>query len=159
MAQGKRGGGPSSKNSPKSTAVSNTDDSYIVFSNGKDDPNVKSRSTDHKPPVDKGTVGAKPSGEDAPKKPDTRTLIGGASWTGKLPVNLLSEHCQKHRWEKPEYSMVSSCYNIFLTATDYWLKSIDENARRLYFWSHTERSSFKDQGNYCTTSICLTSFT
>ena len=43
--------------------------------------------------------------EDASKKPDTRTLIGGASWTGKLPVNMLSEHCQKHKWAKPEYSM------------------------------------------------------
>ena len=41
------------------------------------------------------------------KKPDTRTLISGStSWTGKLPVNLLSEHCQKNKWEKPEYSMV-----------------------------------------------------
>lgn len=43
---------------------------------------------------------------DAPKKPDTRTLIGGASWTGKLPVNMLSEHCQKQKWAKPEYTMV-----------------------------------------------------
>ena len=41
------------------------------------------------------------------KKPDTRTLISGSlSWTGKLPMNLLSEHCQKNKWEKPEYSMV-----------------------------------------------------
>lgn len=43
---------------------------------------------------------------DAPKKPATRELIGGSSWTGKLPVNLLSEHCQKMKWEKPEYTMV-----------------------------------------------------
>jgi ATP-dependent RNA helicase DHX57 len=42
---------------------------------------------------------------EAPKKPDTRTLIGGASWTGKLPVNLLSELCQKQKWNKPEYTM------------------------------------------------------
>ena len=44
--------------------------------------------------------------EEAPKKPDTRTLIGGASWTGKLPLNLLSEVCQKQKWHKPEYTMV-----------------------------------------------------
>jgi len=42
---------------------------------------------------------------EAPKKPDTRTLIGGASWTGKLPVNMWSEHCQKKKWDKPEYTM------------------------------------------------------
>ena len=44
-------------------------------------------------------------GEETSKKPDTRALIGGASWTGKLPVNLLSEHCQKQKWVKPEYTM------------------------------------------------------
>lgn len=47
--------------------------------------------------------------EEPPKRPDTRTLIGGASWTGKLPVNLLSEHCQKQHWQKPEYTMVRRC--------------------------------------------------
>jgi ATP-dependent RNA helicase DHX57 len=40
------------------------------------------------------------------KKPDTRTLIAGASWTGKLPLALLSELCQKQKWNKPDYSMV-----------------------------------------------------
>jgi ATP-dependent RNA helicase DHX57 len=43
---------------------------------------------------------------EATKRPDVKKLIGGASWTGKLPVNLLSEHCQKQRWEKPEYTTV-----------------------------------------------------
>ncbi|CAM1508409.1 Fc.00g052570.m01.CDS01 [Cosmosporella sp. VM-42] len=38
-----------------------------------------------------------------PPKPTVKQLIGGSSWTGKLPVNLLSEHCQKQRWDKPVY--------------------------------------------------------
>lgn len=42
--------------------------------------------------------------EDALKKPDTRTLIGGASWTGKLPVNMWSEQTQKRKWDKPDYT-------------------------------------------------------
>ncbi|KAL4742794.1 P-loop containing nucleoside triphosphate hydrolase protein [Aspergillus similis] len=42
---------------------------------------------------------------DEQKKPTVKQVIGGASWTGKLPVNLVSEHCQKHKWEKPEYTM------------------------------------------------------
>ncbi|KAL4878867.1 P-loop containing nucleoside triphosphate hydrolase protein [Aspergillus karnatakaensis] len=42
---------------------------------------------------------------DEQKKPTVKQVIGGASWTGKLPVNLMSEHCQKHKWEKPEYTM------------------------------------------------------
>jgi ATP-dependent RNA helicase DHX57 len=41
-----------------------------------------------------------------PKKPTVKEIIGGSSWTGKLPVNLLSEHCQRQKWEKPEYTMV-----------------------------------------------------
>lgn len=40
-----------------------------------------------------------------PPKPTAKQIIGGASWTGKLPVNLLSEHCQRQKWNKPEYSM------------------------------------------------------
>ncbi|PFH56153.1 hypothetical protein XA68_16976 [Ophiocordyceps unilateralis] len=39
----------------------------------------------------------------APPKPTVKQMIGGSSWTGKLPVNLLSEHCQRMRWEKAEY--------------------------------------------------------
>lgn len=38
-----------------------------------------------------------------PPRPTVKQLIGGSSWTGKLPVNLLSEYCQKQRWDKPEY--------------------------------------------------------
>lgn len=43
---------------------------------------------------------------DEQKKPTAKQIIGGASWTGKLPVNMLSEHCQKQQWERPEYKMV-----------------------------------------------------
>ena len=48
-----------------------------------------------------------PPATEEPKKPSVKEVIGGASWTGKLPVNMLSEHCQKQKWEKPEYTMVS----------------------------------------------------
>lgn len=68
---------------------------------------------------------------EAPKKPSAKQIIGGASWTGKLPVNMLSEHCQKQKWEKPEYTMVScpQCGRAQLThgsprhqkATPVWL--------------------------------------
>lgn len=49
---------------------------------------------------------APPPADEIPKKPDTRALIGGASWTGKLPMTLLAELCQKQKWHKPEYTMV-----------------------------------------------------
>jgi ATP-dependent RNA helicase DHX57 len=34
-----------------------------------------------------------------------------------LPVNLLSEHCQKQRWEKPEYTIVGG--NLSPASIDY----------------------------------------
>lgn len=52
----------------------------------------------------------KPGPEDGPPeppKPTVKQIIGGQSWTGKLPVNLLSEHCQKMKWQRPDYHTVS----------------------------------------------------
>jgi len=100
-----RSGGLSKKAAP---IIDGEDSSYIVFSNGKGD-SKKSKpaaSGTITPDAAKVKPAADPNGVDAVKKPDTRVLIGGASWTGKLPVNMLSEHCQKQRWEKPEYTMV-----------------------------------------------------
>lgn len=39
-----------------------------------------------------------------PPKPTVKQIIGGSSWTGKLPVNLLSEYCQKQKWDRPDYN-------------------------------------------------------
>ena len=54
---------------------------------------------------------------EAQRKPSVKELIGGSSWTGKLPVNMLSEHCQKQKWEKPEYTMVGFLSHTFLKYT------------------------------------------
>ncbi|KAF2272656.1 DEAD/DEAH box helicase-like protein [Westerdykella ornata] len=72
------------------------DSSFIVFGDGKKKKGGKGQD-------DKGGKAGEPS--DAPKPPDARKLVGGASWTGKLPVNMLSEHCQKQQWLKPDYRM------------------------------------------------------
>ncbi|KAL5606143.1 hypothetical protein BROUX41_006089 [Berkeleyomyces rouxiae] len=58
----------------------------------------------------------------APPKLTAKQIIGGASWTGKLPVNLFNEYCQKQKWEKPVYDMRKtpdgfSCW-ITLSAKD-----------------------------------------
>lgn len=105
---GNRGGG--SKNPPKSTTPAGEGD-YIVFSNAKDKPgsqNVGQKDPKRESSKGGGPANAAADGQEQPKRPDTKTLIGGASWTGKLPVNVLSEHCQKQKWERPEYNMVSS---------------------------------------------------
>ena len=111
MPKKKNGGGASTRLTP------NPDESYIVFSNAKDKPENKDAGEPRKQPnatngAQQGAVG------EAQKRADTRTLIGGASWTGKLPVNMLAEHCQKQRWEKPEYTMVRSLWSTPLYISD-----------------------------------------
>ncbi|OCK75643.1 DEAD/DEAH box helicase-like protein [Lepidopterella palustris CBS 459.81] len=114
-------GGASKKPAPTVTSDGN-DTSYIVFSNAKEDPK-KGKKKDDAVKEDKDTKGKgkakEPAGkaEDAPKKPDTRTLIGGASWTGKLPVNILSEHCQKQKWAKPDYHINKNPQNGLFSAS------------------------------------------
>jgi ATP-dependent RNA helicase DHX57 len=106
---GKKGGsssrGGASKPFPNS-ATPGIDDSYIVFTNstGKTKAEKAAEAAAKEGPVPAAIAGAPPT--DAVKKPTAKQLIGGASWTGKLPVNILAELCQKQRWEKPEYTMV-----------------------------------------------------
>ena len=100
--KGPKAGAPGA--SKKAPGQSNDEDgSYIVFGNGTSDSKKKKAVASSS---SQGSGDAAPPAENTPKKPDTRQLIGGASWTGKLPVNMLSEHCQKQRWGKPEYTMV-----------------------------------------------------
>lgn len=58
----------------------------------------------------KGKKGAEPQespdpGILAPPKPTAKQILGGSSWTGKLPVNLFNELCQKQKWNQPVYDM------------------------------------------------------
>jgi ATP-dependent RNA helicase DHX57 len=101
---GKPGGGGGAKK--PSPATTTSDDSFIVFSNSDKEPKPRKPAAGSSIEGISGLDGPALLGE-APKRPDVKKLIGGASWTGKLPVNMLLEHCQKQKWEKPEYTMVS----------------------------------------------------
>ncbi|KAL1999239.1 hypothetical protein VTN02DRAFT_4828 [Thermoascus thermophilus] len=63
---------------------------------------------------------------EEPRKPTAKEIIGGSSWTGKLPVNMLSEHCQKQKWEKPEYTMDKTPQGFVSTVI---LKKVDPKTR------------------------------
>jgi ATP-dependent RNA helicase DHX57 len=93
---------------PKKTVPPEEDSSFIVFGDAR--PKKKRAETSAEGSGQNDGKGKAPAGqpEDAPKRQDTRTLIAGASWTGKLPVNLLSEHFQKQHWNKPDYRIVSN---------------------------------------------------
>ncbi|KAL8744754.1 MAG: hypothetical protein Q9184_007958, partial [Pyrenodesmia sp. 2 TL-2023] len=118
MPKGRGRDGSSKK--PVKALVPDEEGSNIVF--GHDGPkktNKNGPKTSSAKPKQNATD---PPDPDAPKKPDTRQIIGGASWTGKLPVNLLSEHCQKQKWAKPEYTMTKTSNgfssSVVLKSTD-----------------------------------------
>jgi ATP-dependent RNA helicase DHX57 len=86
------------------------EDDFIIFSNSTDDGKGKrggASSSNKAGPSAPDPLGEAPVG---PPKPTVKQIIGGSSWTGKLPVNLLSEHCQKQKWGRPDYNTVSSRY-------------------------------------------------
>lgn len=120
MRKGGGRGGPSKK--PANLLDHGDDESNIVFGNEKP---KKKTNTGNNPGKSKQSTD-EASGQEVPKKPDTRQIIGGASWTGKLPVNLLSEHCQKQKWCKPEYTMTKAAAGF---SSSVILKSIDSKSR------------------------------
>jgi len=123
--------GSSSKKSPANNT--GADDSFIVFSNStRDPPPTKQTSKDTGKAA--GKDGVDLLGESV-KQPSVKQIIGGNSWTGKLPVNMLSEHCQKQKWEKPEYTMVGSLH-ICILCILYVKSAVVQNARRLCLHGH-----------------------
>ncbi|KAL8731385.1 MAG: hypothetical protein Q9166_003477 [cf. Caloplaca sp. 2 TL-2023] len=122
----KKGGGGSTSKKPVSAQTPDDDGSNIIFGDGKAKKQPKNNSKAATIKNEQNTMD--PSGQEALKKPETRQLIGGASWTGKLPVNLLSEHCQKQKWGKPEYTM-NKTTNGFLSSVV--LRSTDPKTKEV----------------------------
>ncbi|KAI4862083.1 P-loop containing nucleoside triphosphate hydrolase protein [Hypoxylon rubiginosum] len=100
----------SSSKASKNTAASQQNDDFIVFTNSTGDSKPKKKNAEQGDSSNAG--GKKTEAGDAaaeapgPPKPTVKQIIGGASWTGKLPVNLLAEHCQKQKWDKPDYQTI-----------------------------------------------------
>ncbi|KAI5862948.1 P-loop containing nucleoside triphosphate hydrolase protein [Durotheca rogersii] len=90
-------------------------DDFIVFTNSTTDSKPSRRGGQGGPP---NAGGKKPSDGDGaaeasgPPKPTVKQIVGGHSWTGKLPVNLLSEHCQRQKWDKPDYKIYKRSENF-----------------------------------------------
>lgn len=108
--QSASGSGSSKKSSKKASNNNNNNntaqnDDFIVFTNSTKDPKPKKDAQAQAPAI-AGKPGADEGEASGPPKPTVKQIIGGASWTGKLPVNLLSEHCQRQKWEKPDYQPV-----------------------------------------------------
>ncbi|KAL2160631.1 hypothetical protein VTH06DRAFT_1319 [Thermothelomyces fergusii] len=108
----------SSKKDSKNKGPSEGD--FIVFTNSDKDPKKGGRggsstrqggassNNNNSSSSSNNNNSNNPQNPDGPPRPTVRQLIGGASWTGKLPVNLLSEHCQKQKWDPPEYSTIKT---------------------------------------------------
>lgn len=152
-------GNASKKPAPK---PAEEDTSFIEFTNKKGNskknkkPDAEVKQEGPSKGKGKGNEPSNGAAEDAPKKPDTRTLIGGASWTGKLPVNMLSEHCQKQKWEKPDYSMVHEQVGI-VRADILIIICKEQNRTRLRFLRHPQSHAPEDARDYRIASLPTTS--
>jgi ATP-dependent RNA helicase DHX57 len=102
---------PPASKGKKATPKPAEDDSFIVFSNSDKEPKKRGGNA--------GSASKLPPGEEeiGPPKPTVKQIIGGSSWTGKLPVNLLSEHCQKMKWDRPDYQTrhTPEGYSVFVS--------------------------------------------
>ncbi|KAI1411937.1 P-loop containing nucleoside triphosphate hydrolase protein [Hypoxylon sp. FL1857] len=102
----------SSKASKNAGDASQPNDDFIVFTNSTKDSKSNKRGGGGQ--GSSSNAGGKKAGPgesaepSGPPKPTVKQIIGGASWTGKLPVNLLSEHCQRQKWDKPDYQPIKN---------------------------------------------------
>jgi hypothetical protein len=125
-------GGPKKSAKPQQEEVSISD--FLAAGESKDGkPKTKGDAGKGK----QRDTGGDAASEQA-KKPSVRSVIGGASWTGKLPVNMLSEHCQKQKWEKPEYTMVAMRY-----LSSVLLSVLTDDIVQSPRWLHVQRDSEK----------------
>ncbi|CAK7222455.1 Putative ATP-dependent RNA helicase ucp12 [Sporothrix curviconia] len=110
-----KSGGKKKGGSSLTASMRPPDSDFIVFTNSTKEPSGKGRRG--------GGGGGGAGGQssetvpDGPPKPTVKQIIGGSSWTGKLPVNLLSEHCQKQKWDRPDYDVrkVKDGYSAFVS--------------------------------------------
>ena len=94
------------------------EDDFIIFTNSDKEPKPKKAGPGSAGASSKAEAsGETPDAADGPPKPTVKQIIGGASWTGKLPVNLLSEHCQKQKWDRPDYHTHKTAegYSVMVT--------------------------------------------
>lgn len=67
----------------------------------------KKPSAPNTPPSEEAAAAAVAAAQAEDKKPLTpQEIIGGKSWTGKLPQTLFYELCVKNGWQNPEYVIV-----------------------------------------------------
>jgi len=62
---------------------------------------------------DAGSSASASKGSGESRTLTVQQLIGGLSWTGKLPQTLFYEHCVKAGWNNPDYYIVCSSSRVF----------------------------------------------
>lgn len=109
----------------KDKAKTPAEDDFIVFTNSdKDQKNRRGAGSSSK-----SGLSAEAEGQVGPPKPTVKQIIGGASWTGKLPVNLLSEHCQKQKWDRPDYHTVSYRHHREIMSCKTWVSDTETSGK------------------------------
>ncbi|KAJ4306256.1 putative ATP-dependent RNA helicase ucp12 [Collariella sp. IMI 366227] len=92
------------KSNKKDAKKGPSEGDFIVFTNSDKDPKNRRGGGGNSAAGPSSNPSTEPDGPAPNRSPTNwRRLL-----TGKLPVNLLSEHCQKQKWERPDYNTIKT---------------------------------------------------
>ncbi|RLV94925.1 putative ATP-dependent RNA helicase [Spathaspora sp. JA1] len=93
---------------------------------------------------------------DEPKKPARGLAIGeNFGWTGKLPVTLLNEHCQKQKWGKCNYDMIKKPKGFICVVTLHWENPKTREDISIKYWPNYEPKETTNQARHMTATFVL----
>ncbi|RPA83077.1 P-loop containing nucleoside triphosphate hydrolase protein [Ascobolus immersus RN42] len=111
MPPPKKTSAPAPKKPQPETTAAKGSKSNTASKGGKSDPKAatgsvasKGGKSDSKAPTGKGKNGAAAPENNGPPALTAKQIIGGMSWTGKVPVQIFNEHCRKAGWDNPDYA-------------------------------------------------------
>ncbi|KAI5807037.1 P-loop containing nucleoside triphosphate hydrolase protein, partial [Geopyxis carbonaria] len=88
---------------------------------------------------------------EVPRGPSVQEIIGGKSWTGKLPQNLFYEHCVRAGWEKPSYDMRREPAGFVATVHIGLKNAKTRELERVSFRAPSAQPSALEARHYCAT--------
>ncbi|EGW31793.1 uncharacterized protein SPAPADRAFT_141206 [Spathaspora passalidarum NRRL Y-27907] len=91
-----------------------------------------------------------------PKKPARGLAIGeNFGWTGKLPVTLLNEHCQKQKWGRCNYDMLKKPKGFVCVVTLHWENPKTKQDVPIKYWPSYEPKETTNEARHMSATFVL----
>ncbi|CAI5758201.1 unnamed protein product [Candida verbasci] len=106
--------------------------------------------------VKKSKKEPEPSNDKDKNKPQRGLAIGeNFGWTGKLPVTLLNEHCQKQKWGKCQYDMTKKQNGFIGIVTLNWENPKTKEIISLKYYPNYEPKSTTNEARHMVATFVL----